>query len=194
MKRITDEMQRELGARAGLVASLDAETVRRMGAVASGLVECLQQGRVVYACGNGGSATQAAHFAAELVGRFRKNRRALPAFALGENSAVVTSLSNDYAFEDVFAHQIGGIGQRGDCLVALSTSGTSPNVVRACRTAAEKGLRVFALTGAGGGEVAHHAEITIAVPTSDTPHVQELHLAILHILCHVVEAEMFSAS
>jgi len=194
MKRITDEIGREWEARAGLVASLDAETVGRMGTIAFGLVECLQQGRVVYACGNGGSATQAAHFAAELVGRFRKNRRALPAFALGENSAVVTSLSNDYSFEDVFAHQIEGIGQRGDCLLALSTSGTSQNVVRACRTAAEKGLRVFALTGAGGGEVARHAEITVAVPTSDTPHVQELHLAILHILCHVVEAEMFSAS
>jgi D-sedoheptulose 7-phosphate isomerase len=194
MKRITDEIGREWEARAGLVASLDAETVGRMGTIAFGLVECLQQGRVVYACGNGGSATQAAHFAAELVGRFRKNRRALPAFALGENSAVVTSLSNDYSFEDVFAHQIEGIGQRGDCLLALSTSGTSQNVVRACRTAAEKGLRVFALTGAGGGEVARHAEITVAVSTSDTPHVQELHLAILHILCHVVEAEMFSAS
>lgn len=194
MKRITDEMQRELGARTGLVASLDAETVQRMGTIAVGMVECLQQGRVVYACGNGGSATQAAHFAAELVGRFRKNRRALPAFALNENSAVVTSLANDYSFEDVFAHQIAGIGQRGDCLLALSTSGKSPNVVRACRAASEKGLHVFALTGAGGGDVARHAEVTVAVPTSDTPHVQELHLAILHILCHVVEAEMFSAS
>jgi D-sedoheptulose 7-phosphate isomerase len=194
MKRITEEMRRELDARSGLVASLDGEAVQRMGAVAAAMVECLQQGRVVYACGNGGSATQAAHFAAELVGRFRKNRRALPAFALGENSAVVTSLANDYSFDDVFAHQIGGIGQRGDCLLALSTSGKSRNVVRACQTAAEKGLRVFALTGAGGGEVARHAEITVAVPTSDTPHVQELHLAILHILCHVVEAEIFPAS
>ncbi len=194
MTRIGDVLQQELRSRAGLIASLDDEAKRRMGAIAEALVASLKAGRVLYACGNGGSATQAAHFAAELVGRYRKDRRSLPAFALGENSAVVTSLSNDYSFEDVFAHQISGIGQPGDCLLALSTSGKSPNVVRACRAAADKGLRVFALTGAGGGEVARHCEITLAVPTTDTPLVQELHLAILHMLCHVVEAEMFPAS
>ncbi len=191
MTRFADEFQNELRARAGLIASVDAEAARRMAAIASGMIECLRAGGVVYACGNGGSATQAAHFAAELVGRFKKNRAALPAFALAENSAVVTSLSNDYSFDDVFAHQIAGLGRPGDCLVALSTSGTSRNVVRACRAAADKGLHVFALTGASGGEVARHSEVTVAVATSDTPHVQELHLAILHMLCRVIEAELF---
>jgi D-sedoheptulose 7-phosphate isomerase len=194
MTRFADEMQRELAARAGLVASLDGETARRMSAIATGMIACLRAGGTVYACGNGGSATQAAHFAAELVGRYKKDRAALPAFALAENSAVVTSLSNDYSFDDVFAHQIAGIGRPGDCLLALSTSGTSRNVVRACRAAAEKGLHVFALTGAGGGEMARLAEVTVAVPSSDTPHVQELHLAILHILCRVVENELFPAT
>jgi D-sedoheptulose 7-phosphate isomerase len=194
MTRYADEMQRELAARAGLVASLDAEAARRMSAIATGMIACLRAGGTVYACGNGGSATQAAHFAAELVGRYKKDRAALPAFALAENSAVVTSLANDYSFDDVFAHQIAGIGRPGDCLLALSTSGTSRNVVRACRAAAEKGLHVFALTGAGGGEMARLAEVTVAVPSSDTPHVQELHLAILHILCRVVENELFPAT
>ncbi|MCI0451370.1 MAG: SIS domain-containing protein [Candidatus Latescibacteria bacterium] len=194
MTRFADDMQKELAARADLIASLDAEVALRMSDIATGVIASLRAGGTIYACGNGGSATQAAHFAAELVGRYKKDRAALPAFALGENSAVVTSLSNDYSFDDVFARQIAGIGRRGDCLLALSTSGTSRNVVRACRVAADKGVHVFALTGAGGGEMARLAEVTVAVPSSDTPHVQELHLAILHILCRVVEAEMFPAT
>ncbi len=194
MSKFTESIVRALGERKSLVASLDAEIVARVEAVAAGLVACLQSGGTVFACGNGGSATQAAHFAAELVGRYKQDRRALPAFALGENSAVVTSLANDYSFDDVFAHQLGGLGAKGDCLLALSTSGNSRNVVRACRAGGERGMHVFSLTGVGGGEMAQHSEITIAVPSSDTPLVQELHLAILHIICQVVEAEMFPAS
>jgi D-sedoheptulose 7-phosphate isomerase len=194
MSKFAHEIQRAFAARASLAAALDADIATRVGAIAAAMIACLQSGGTVYACGNGGSATQAAHFAAELVGRYKKNRRALPAFALAENSAVVTSISNDYSFDDVFAHQIGGIGRAGDCLLALSTSGTSRNVVKACRAAGEKGLHVFSLTGAGGGEMARLSEIAVAVPSSDTPLVQELHLAIVHILCQVVEAEMFPAS
>jgi phosphoheptose isomerase len=193
MKQTEQDIARELRARSGLIASLDGETVQKMAAVAGAMVACLQRGRVIYTCGNGGSATQAAHFAAELVGRFKMDRGSLPAFSLGENSAVVTSLANDYSFDDVFSRQIEGLGQPGDCLLALSTSGTSRNMVRACRAAAEKGLRTFALTGEGGGEVIRHCEVTIAVPTADTPLVQELHLVILHILCRMVEAAMFPA-
>ncbi len=194
MKGVTEVVQRELRARAGLIASLDAGMAERVGAMATAMVECLRGGRVVYACGNGGSATQASHFAAELVGRFKRDRKALPAFALGDNVATVTSIANDYSFDDVFARQLEGIARPGDCLLALSTSGNSRNVVRACRVARERGMRVFALTGAGGGEVAQHCDITVAVPSSDTPHVQELHLAIVHIVCHLIETEMFPAS
>jgi len=193
MKQTEQDIARQLRARSGLIAALDGETIAKVAAVAGAMVECLQRGCVIYACGNGGSATQAAHFAAELVGRYKLDRRSLPAFSLGENSAVLTSLANDYSFEDVFAHQIAGVGQPGDCLLALSTSGTSANVVRACRVAAEKGLHTFALTGEGGGEMIRHCDITIAVPTADTPLVQELHLAILHILCYLVEAAIFPA-
>ena len=191
--RIVRDLEAEVRSRASLASLLNADLVGAVAAAASAMIECLRAGRVVYACGNGGSATQAAHFATELVGRFRLERRALPAFALTENSGLLTSLGNDYSFEDVFAHQIAGIGQPGDCLLALSTSGTSPNVVRACRAAAAKGVRVIALTGAGGGDMAAHAEITIAVGIKETPLVQELHLAILHMLCSAVEAEMFPA-
>jgi phosphoheptose isomerase len=192
--RIASEMEREVEARSRLVGALDARVVRSMAAAASAMIDCLRAGRVVYACGNGGSATQAAHFATELVGRFKMDRRALPVFSLGENTGLLTSLGNDYSFQDVFARQIAGIGRTGDCLLALSTSGTSPNIVRACEAAAANGVRVIAMTGAGGGDLARHAEVTIAVGVTDTPLVQELHLAILHMLCRAVEAALASPS
>lgn len=183
----------ELAGRVGLVAGMGDDAVAAIADVVAGLVECLRAGGVVYACGNGGSATQAAHFTAELVGRYRRERRSLPAFTLADNAAVVTALSNDYAFEDVFARQIAGLGKPGDCLLALSTSGNSPNVVRACRAAAEHGLRVFGVTGQNGGEMVRHCHVTIAVPATDTPLVQELHLVVVHILCQFVEAALFPA-
>ncbi len=189
---IATDMEREVHARSQLVAALDAGVVEAMAAAAAAMIEGLRAGHAVYACGNGGSATQAAHFATELVGRFKMDRAALPVFSLVDNSGLLTSLGNDYTIEDVFARQIAGIGRPGDCLLALSTSGTSPNVVRACRAAAERGVRVIAMTGAGGGDMANHAEITIAVGVTDTPLVQELHLAVLHMLCRAVEAAMFS--
>ncbi len=190
--RIAADMEREVQARSRLMAALDAGVVRSIAAAASAMIDTLRAGRVIYACGNGGSAAQAAHFATELVGRFKMERRALPVFSLADNTGLLTSLGNDYSFEDVFARQIAGIGRSGDCLLALSTSGKSPNVVRACEAAARSGVRVIAMTGAGGGDVARHAEITIAVGVADTPLVQELHLAILHMICRAVEAAMAS--
>jgi len=191
--RIAADMQREIQTRERLIEALDDGVTGSMAAAAAAMVECLRGGRSIYACGNGGSATQAAHFATELVGRFKLDRPSLPVFSLADNTGLLTSLGNDYAFEDVFARQIAGIGRPGDCLFALSTSGRSPNIVRACRAAQERGVRVVAMTGAGGGDMAAHAEITIAVGVTDTPLVQELHLAILHMICRAVEAAMFPA-
>jgi D-sedoheptulose 7-phosphate isomerase len=145
----------------------------------------------VFACGNGGSATQAAHFAGELVGRFKMDRDAQRAFALSDNPAVVTALSNDYSFEDVYARQLSGLGRKGDVLFAFSTSGNSENIVRACRVAHERGLHVVGLAGQGGGRMGEHCDTLVAVASGDTPAIQEVHLMVIHVVCEVVEAELF---
>jgi len=165
-----------------------AETVARAADV---LVRSLEGGGSVFACGNGGSATQAAHFVLELVGRFKHERRALRAFSLSENAGTLTAIGNDYEFADVFARQLHGMLRPGDCLVALSTSGESENVVRACRAAREAKGRVLGLTGAKGGRVASESDVVVLVPENDTPLVQEVHLAVLHLWCETVEEALF---
>jgi D-sedoheptulose 7-phosphate isomerase len=159
---------------------------------AAGVVrDCLRDGGAVFACGNGGSATQASHFAGELVGRFRLDREAARVFSLSDNPAVVTALSNDYEWADVFARQLSGLGRGGDVLFALSTSGNSENVVRACGVARERGLRVVGLTGEGGGRMRELCDPLIAVPSGDTPTIQEVHLMAIHVVCEAVESELF---
>lgn len=160
-------------------------------AAAALLVHSLEGGGAVLACGNGGSATQAAHLVAELVGRFKRERSALRAFSLAENSATLTALGNDYEFADVFARQLHGLVRPGDCLVALTTSGESENVVRACEAAKEAKGRVIVLTGRGGGRAAAAGDVAIRVPETDTPLIQEVHLAVIHLLCEIVETELF---
>ncbi len=171
---------------AGLLARI-ADGVRE---AASAMVACLKGGGTVFACGNGGSAAQAAHFAGELVGRFRMTRRALRAVSLSDNPAVVTSLSNDYSYDDVYARQIAGLARPGDVLLALSTSGNSENVVRACRAARENDVRVVALTGCGGGRLQGLCDSLVVVDNDDTARIQEVHLMAIHVLCDVVESEL----
>jgi len=165
-----------------------------VGDIAIGVAECLSSGGTVFACGNGGSATQATHFAAELVGRFKLDRGALRAFSLSDNPAAVTALANDYTYDDVFARQIDGLARDGDCLFALSTSGNSPNVVRACLSARDRGLKVFGLTGASGGEMAEACDVTLRVSFEDTARVQEVHLMIIHVVCELVESAIFGGA
>jgi D-sedoheptulose 7-phosphate isomerase len=158
------------------------------------LLRTLRAGGTVWACGNGGSATQAQHLVAELVGRFRRERDALRAFCLSDNTATVTAVANDYDFADVFARQVRGLARSGDCLVALSTSGNSENVVRACTAARDSGVSVVAMTGAGGGRVAGESDVAIRVPAADTPRIQEAHLVVIHLLCEMVESAMSEGS
>ena len=188
-----DEIQARLGERAAVMerARSLAPDVVRAGEV---LVHSLEGGGSVFACGNGGSATQAAHFVLELVGRFKRERRALRAFSLAENAGTLTAIGNDYEFADIFARQLQGILRPGDCLVALSTSGESENVVRACQAAKEAKGRVVGLTGAKGGRVAAASDVALRVPESDTPLVQEVHLAVVHLLCEIVEDALFPRS
>lgn len=162
-------------------------------AIAAELTRCLASGGTVFACGNGGSASQAEHFAGELLGRFTMDRKALPVFALSQNSAVVTAVANDTGYSRVFSRQIEGLGKQGDCLIALSTSGASENVVEACRAARRNGMKVFSLTGGGGGVLGPASDIALEIPSANTARIQEMHLVVLHALCQMVEERLFSS-
>jgi D-sedoheptulose 7-phosphate isomerase len=151
------------------------------------LIECLQGGHKVLLCGNGGSAADSQHVACELVGRFMVDRRGLPALALTTDTSVLTAVAHDYDYERVFARQVQALGQEGDCLVALSTSGNATNVLKAADAARVAGLKVIALTGETGGQLKNMADCLIAVPCDVTAHVQEAHIAILHVICELVE-------
>jgi len=139
------------------------------------------------AFGNGGSAADAQHVAAELVGRYLRERRGLAAIALSTDTSVLTSVGNDYSFDRVFARQIEALGQSGDVALGISTSGRSPNVVAAFETARSQGLRTIAVTGGDGGTVGGRVDIHINVPSTSTPRVQEVHRTLLHVICELVE-------
>ncbi len=147
-------------------------------------------GKVLF-CGNGGSAADAQHLAAELSGRFYTNRPPLYAEALSVNSSYVTAVGNDYGFEEIFARMTEAAGRPGDVLVAFSTSGNSPNILKAIARARDQGMVVVGFTGTTGGEMAKRCDILLNVPSSDTPRIQEAHILIGHILCQLVEEAMF---
>ena len=155
------------------------------------MVAALAADRKILACGNGGSAADAQHLAAELIGRFERERPELAALALTTDSSILTAVANDYRFEDVFAKQVRGLGQAGDVLVGISTSGNSPNVIAAIQAAHERGLRVVALTGKGGGRIAGMLgaeDVHLCVPHDRTARIQEVHLLIIHCLCDGIDA------
>jgi len=154
---------------------------------AAAIVETLRRGGRLLAFGNGGSAADAQHVAAELVGRYLRERRGLAAIALSTDTSVLTSVGNDYSFDRVFARQIEALGQSGDVALGISTSGRSPNVVAAFETARSQGLRTIAVTGGDGGTVGGRVDIHINVPSTSTPRVQEVHRTLLHVICELVE-------
>jgi D-sedoheptulose 7-phosphate isomerase len=155
------------------------------------LLDTYRQGHKVLLCGNGGSAADAQHLAAELVAKLTRERAALPALALTVNASLLTSIPNDWSFNQVFARQVEALGQPGDTLIALSTSGRSANVNAAVMAAKERGLHTIALTGRGGGELATISDLSIVVPADNTQRIQEAHITIGHILCDIVEATLF---
>lgn len=147
----------------------------------------------VLVCGNGGSAADSQHFAAELIGRFERERPELAAIALTTDSSILTAVANDYAFEQVFARQVRGLGREGDVLVAISTSGNSPSVLAAAEAAHERGLAVVALTGRGGGrlgEILGDGDVHLCVPHERTARIQEVHLLIIHCLCDGIDVSL----
>jgi D-sedoheptulose 7-phosphate isomerase len=154
----------------------------------------LSNGNKILACGNGGSAADCQHFAAELVGRFERERLPLPALALTTDTSIMTAVGNDYSFRDIFAKQVQAFGQSGDVLLAMSTSGNSANVVAAIEAAVERDMRVIALTGKGGGvigELLTESDVHICVPHERTARIQEVHLLTIHCLCDGIDVALF---
>ena len=158
------------------------------------IIASLRADGAVFVFGNGGSAADAQHMAAELVGRFLVDRPAFRAEALTTDTSALTSIANDYGYEQVFARQLSGKARPGDVAVAISTSGNSPNVVAALQVARETGCKTIALTGAGGGQCGALADVVLAAPAGETPRIQEVHAVIYHTICELVEAAMINPS
>jgi len=157
------------------------------------IVSALRAGGKIILCGNGGSAADAQHLAAEFTGRYLKERRALPALALHANTSAVTAIGNDYGFDLVFARQMEALGKEGDVAVGISTSGNSRNVLRALEVAKSKSIYTVALTGASGGRMKEVADCTINIPSEETPRIQECHILTGHIICEIAEEMLFGS-
>jgi len=157
---------------------------------------CLQGGGKILVCGNGGSAADAQHFAGELVNRFEINRPGLAAIAMTHDASVITSIANDFSFDDIFSRQVEALGRKGDVLLAISTSGNSANVIAAVQAAHQIGMSTVALTGGDGGKLGSDAgvDVHLNIDHNSTPRVQEMHITYLHILCSLVDETMFGGS
>ena len=147
----------------------------------------IKKGGRILACGNGGSAADSQHLAAELVGRFKTDRKPLPAIALTTDTSIITSIANDYGYDQIFARQVEAHGTKKDLLIIYTTSGNSQNVIEAAKTAKKIGMKTIGITGSGGGKLKRHADLLIAVLATSTPRIQEAHTTISHILCELVE-------
>jgi D-sedoheptulose 7-phosphate isomerase len=177
-----------------MFAMLEDETLLSMTEDASkACITCLQKGGKILLAGNGGSAADAQHIAGEFVSRFAFDRPGLPAIALTTDSSILTAIGNDYGYEKLFTRQIQAHGNAGDVFIGYSTSGKSPNILRAFAEARERGLICIGLTGSRGGPMSELCDYLLAVPSTDTPKIQEGHLVLGHILCGLVENAMFSA-
>jgi D-sedoheptulose 7-phosphate isomerase len=188
-QRVSQSIHESIAVKERLLAT--AEIIAVIAKAGEVLIDALTHGSKVLLCGNGGSAADAQHIAAELVGRFAFDRPALPALALSDNSSSLTAIGNDYGFDVVFSRQIEALGRPGDVAIGISTSGNSQNVVNAMCAAKKIGLQTIALTGRKGGELAKAADHCICVPSNETPRIQECHILIGHILSDLVERTIF---
>jgi D-sedoheptulose 7-phosphate isomerase len=167
------------------------ENLSRLLDVIKLISHCFEAGNKLFFFGNGGSAADAQHLAAEFVNRYIMDRPPLPAIALTTDTSILTSISNDFSFSEVFAKQLKALGKEGDVAVGISTSGTSPNIIKAFEVAKEMGMKTIALTGNDGGSLVKIADVSLVVPSSSTPRIQEVHILIGHILCELVEHYLF---
>ncbi|MBI2101421.1 D-sedoheptulose 7-phosphate isomerase [Candidatus Woesearchaeota archaeon] len=168
-----------------------AELAPQIERAAKIVVKTLKNKKKILLAGNGGSATQASHIAAEFVGRYKLERKGLPAIAFTADLAAITSIGNDYGFNAVFERQIEALGNKGDVFIALSTSGNSQNIINAVEKAKKIGIKVIGLLGKNGGKMKNKSDVEMIVPSENTPRIQEAHLMILHIICELAEKELF---
>lgn len=172
---------------ASMQETFDAKTAPVLESICQTVKNALERGNKLLICGNGGSAADAQHIAAEFIARFKKERKSFPAIALTTDTSILTAVGNDYSFEDIFSRQIEGLGNEGDVLIGISTSGNSKNVLRAMATAKQKGLTTIGFSGQGGGRLASCCDILFTTADKNTPHVQAAHIVALHAMCEVVE-------
>ncbi len=188
--RIQDHFKESIQAKINAAETL-GEPIARAAQI---LVTALLDGNKILSCGNGGSAGDAQHFSSEMVNRYERERPALPAIALTVDTYTLTSIANDYSYEDVFAKQVRALGQKGDILLAFTTSGKSPNVLQAIHAAHDRGLTVIACTGKDGGDAAkllNSNDVEIRIPSNRTSRIQEVHLLVIHCLCDLIDNQLF---
>ncbi len=189
LKHIQQVLQKSIDTKAAVLA--DAALLEKIREVVMLCTATFKEGGKVLFCGNGGSAADAQHLAAEFSGRFYTDRNPLPSEALHCNSSYMTAVGNDYGFDTVYSRAVRAHGQAGDVLIGLSTSGNSENIVRAFEAAQERGLRTVALTGKTGGRLAPLSHYLLNIPSTDTPRIQECHITVGHIICELVESNLF---
>jgi D-sedoheptulose 7-phosphate isomerase len=189
--QVKEEIRLQLKSHCEVIAAVERDLTPAIESAARILAAALGSGNKLLVMGNGGSAADAQHFAAEIVGRFKLERRALPALALSTDTSILTAVGNDYGFDSIFTRQVEAHAAAGDVVVGISTSGNSPNVQAALQLAGESGCRTIALLGKDGGSIKEVAELSLIVPSFDTPRVQEGHITIIHILCDLVEKKLF---
>lgn len=187
--QITKAIQNSISVKQQILQN--TELIDRIALIVSQMVKTLKNGGKIHFCGNGGSAADAQHLAAELSGRFYFDREPLNAEALHCNTSYLTAVANDYGYDEVYARLLKGTARNGDLLVALSTSGNSANILKTCKVAREMGVFVVGMTGVSGGDLKKYSDILLNVPSSDTPRIQEAHIMLGHILCEHVEKEIF---
>ena len=190
MRSVTDIIRESISVKEAIIQT--PQLIRTIEQVALALVEAFKNDRKVLFCGNGGSAADAQHIAAELSGRFYIERRPLYAEALHVNTSYVTAIANDYSYDEIFARSVSGMGRAGDVLVGITTSGSSPNVINAIATAREIGMTTVGMTGEAESKLATGCDYLLNVPSRDTARIQEAHIMIGHIICEIVEVSLFS--
>jgi D-sedoheptulose 7-phosphate isomerase len=186
------DISSQLAAHREVISRVELELSPLIAEMVTMLVDTFNRGGKLLVMGNGGSAADAQHFVAEIVGRFKMERRGLPAIALSTDTSILTAIGNDYGFDRVFHRQVEALAASGDLVVGISTSGNSPNVQLALELAREKGCQTVGLLGKDGGSIKDVCSLALIVPTTDTPRVQESHITIIHIVCDLLERAMFA--
>ncbi len=189
---MVDEINRQLKAHVDVVNLVGEKLAEPISDCARMLIDALQDGCKLLIMGNGGSAADAQHFAAEMVGRFLLERKALPAIALTTDTSILTAVGNDYGFDEIFKRQVEALANPGDILIGISTSGNSLNIKRAIESGKNIGAKTVGLLGRSGGEIGPMVDLNLTVPSVETPRIQEAHLIIIHILCDLVEKGLFA--